>query len=680
MFRSVTAAALLACSAPAFVTHAQSSAAFTYQGRLTDNGQPATGFYEIQARLLDDQSQPIGATNTLLVECVDGNFVAELDFGPSPFDGTDRFLELSVRPQGSPDPFVLLTPDTKLTAAPVAAFALAGNEGPQGPAGQQGPEGPQGPAGATGPQGDPGPQGPEGPEGPQGEIGPVGPPGTTDWSGLSGIPAGFADNIDNNTTYVAGSGLALNGTAFSINSNGVVATMLASDPNSLFRVSGGNADISGGSLRIVGPDVADKLQVLAGTDSSPTGGGFLTLGPTSGLNLSLDSNEIMARNNSSAASLFFNADGGDIFLGNSSDDGSVSIGVSSPSDRLHINTAAGQSAFRVQQDGQTRLRINANGGISLGSNNTTVANSDVYIPQSLGIGTPTPAEKLHLIVADEFFDGVLIEDNNGATALHAPRALLLSNNYSIDAAFDYTVNTSDDFFVNAGRSVNVNAGLGLTLDAGGDLFIDSQVKTRIDGTSEIEFNSTNTIDMNASTTVDIDAGARIDLLAQQDVDIDGSFVTVEGSRFTGDNLSVGTASQPFLLTVNGTAGKPGGGLWSVFSDARLKSNIAPLAGSLDILDALRPVTFNYNNKDHFSYVEGTLPGFIAQDVLRVIPEWVDQGNDGYLYLNPVGYEAMIVDAIQELRAEKDAEIESLHRENIELRDRLDRIEQLLGIR
>jgi hypothetical protein len=105
-----------------------------------------------------------------------------------------------------------------------------------------------------------------------------------------------------------------------------------------------------------------------------------------------------------------------------------------------------------------------------------------------------------------------------------------------------------------------------------------------------------------------------------------------------------------------------------------------MGGSLDTLDALRPVTFNYKDKDHFSYIEGTVPGFIAQEVQQVIPEWVAQGNDGYLYLNPVGYEAMVVDAIQELRDEKDAQIEVLQRENDELRARLERIERALLIR
>ena len=68
-------------------------------------------------------------------------------------------------------------------------------------------------------------------------------------------------------------------------------------------------------------------------------------------------------------------------------------------------------------------------------------------------------------------------------------------------------------------------------------------------------------------------------------------------------------------------------------------------------------------------------GFIAQEVQQIMPQWVGQGDDGYLYLNPIGYEAMVVDAIQELRAEKDAQISSLQAENDELRARLESIER-----
>ncbi len=146
-----------------------------------------------------------------------------------------------------------------------------------------------------------------------------------------------------------------------------------------------------------------------------------------------------------------------------------------------------------------------------------------------------------------------------------------------------------------------------------------------------------------------------------------------------DKLVVGQESlaTSYELTVNGTAGKTGSIYWSVFSDARLKSNINTMTGSLDTIDALRPVTFNYSDKQHFSYIEGTLPGFIAQEVQQVIPQWVEQADDGYLYLNPVGYEAMIVDAIQELRAEKDHEIQQLQLQNAQLQARLDRLELMV---
>lgn len=48
------------------------------------------------------------------------------------------------------------------------------------------------------------------------------------WSGLSGIPAGFADGVDADTTYTAGAGLQLGSGAFSIPAKGVTEAMVAS--------------------------------------------------------------------------------------------------------------------------------------------------------------------------------------------------------------------------------------------------------------------------------------------------------------------------------------------------------------------------------------------------------------------------------------------------------------------
>jgi hypothetical protein len=44
-----------------------------------------------------------------------------------------------------------------------------------------------------------------------------------DWAEVDGKPPGFADNVDNDTTYAAGDGLSLNGTSFSVNWTSVEA-------------------------------------------------------------------------------------------------------------------------------------------------------------------------------------------------------------------------------------------------------------------------------------------------------------------------------------------------------------------------------------------------------------------------------------------------------------------------
>jgi hypothetical protein len=71
-----------------------------------------------------------------------------LDFGDNLYEGSERWLEISVRvPAGGGGGFTTLAPRQLLHGAPYALFALAGNEGPQGPAGPQGIQGPPGPAG-----------------------------------------------------------------------------------------------------------------------------------------------------------------------------------------------------------------------------------------------------------------------------------------------------------------------------------------------------------------------------------------------------------------------------------------------------------------------------------------------------------------------------------------------------
>lgn len=80
------------------------STAFTYQGHLMDAGASANGNYDLQFTLKN--ALTAGATvdtpqAVSPVTAVNGIFSVTLDFGSASFDGSDRWVELGVRPAGS---------------------------------------------------------------------------------------------------------------------------------------------------------------------------------------------------------------------------------------------------------------------------------------------------------------------------------------------------------------------------------------------------------------------------------------------------------------------------------------------------------------------------------------------------------------------------------------------------
>ncbi|MDY6877927.1 MAG: hypothetical protein SWK90_17230 [Chloroflexota bacterium] len=162
-------------------TRAQESlgTTFTYQGRLDDGGGPVTDTCDFQFGLWDDLSagSQIGSSQNITSTAVtDGLFTVQLDFGSSAFAGDARWLEIAVRCPAGSGGYTTLSPRQPLTPVPYAIFASS-----------------------------------------------------APWSGLTGVPAGFADGSDEDTTYTAGSGLALSGTEFSIDTGGITTTMLADD-------------------------------------------------------------------------------------------------------------------------------------------------------------------------------------------------------------------------------------------------------------------------------------------------------------------------------------------------------------------------------------------------------------------------------------------------------------------
>jgi hypothetical protein len=142
----------LLCLSPGPAAQAQTplGTAFTYQGQLNDAGSPADGVYDFEFRLFDSPAatNQVGPTATVGdLPVAAGLFTATLDFGGSVFAGDKRWLEIRVRPGASSGGYTVLSPVQELTASPNALFSSTASRAP--------------------------------------------------WSGLTGVPAGFADNTDN---------------------------------------------------------------------------------------------------------------------------------------------------------------------------------------------------------------------------------------------------------------------------------------------------------------------------------------------------------------------------------------------------------------------------------------------------------------------------------------------------
>ncbi|MGA9349147.1 MAG: hypothetical protein WBW48_10125 [Anaerolineae bacterium] len=198
------------------------STTFTYQGQLRQGGSPVNGTCDFQFSLWDAASggAQIGTTQTATsVTVSNGLFTVQLDFGSAAFTGDARWLEIAVRCPAGSGSYTTLTPRQPLTAAPYALYAKG-----------------------------------------------------APWSGLTGIPAGFADGVDNDTTYTAGTGLTLTGNQFSVNTTVIQA-----------RVSGTCA--SGNAIRVINADGTVTCEPVAGGAGDITAvyaGTGLTGGGTSG--------------------------------------------------------------------------------------------------------------------------------------------------------------------------------------------------------------------------------------------------------------------------------------------------------------------------------------------------------------------------------------------------------------
>lgn len=100
---------------------------FSFQGRLNDGTTPANGSYDLQFSLYtaivggSPVGSPVPKPNTTLVN---GVFSVMLDFGSAAFNDPNAvFIEIGIKPSGSPNAYTILGPRQQLTVVPYAVRA-----------------------------------------------------------------------------------------------------------------------------------------------------------------------------------------------------------------------------------------------------------------------------------------------------------------------------------------------------------------------------------------------------------------------------------------------------------------------------------------------------------------------------------------------------------------------------
>ena len=196
------------------------STAFTYQGRLSDAGGLVTGTCDFWFELYTSAGTLLGTEEKNDVSVEEGLFVVQLDFGSDVFLGERRWLEITVDCGDGP---VTFPERQELTPTPYALHAVFAS--------------------------------------------------TASWSGLAGVPAGFADNVDDDTqlseveveTYVTNGPLDL--AAGTMLDNDSIVTVVSGTCAEIqaaidgLPASGGQVVIEAGTYVCPGPIIIDRDNV-----------------------------------------------------------------------------------------------------------------------------------------------------------------------------------------------------------------------------------------------------------------------------------------------------------------------------------------------------------------------------------------------------------------------------------
>jgi hypothetical protein len=228
-------------------------------------------------------------------------------------------------------------------------------------------------------------------------------------------------------------------------------------------------------------------------------------------------------------------------------------------------------------------------GAASGASQWTTSGSDIYYNSgNVGIGTITPTYKLEV-------NGNVKASHFGLDATgYFQKQIIDGSTEDVVIAFD-----ANDFFFYERES---------------DFY-----QFNIGGASKLRINADGNVGIGTMTP-----GVPLDVNGSVAINTYGTYFHI--------NQAITSATTTFGVSIRASNDIMAGGAFVSTSDKRVKENIKELHHSLDLINKLRPVS--YNKIDKVKYGNKLNYGFIAQEVEELIPNAVNTGTGEIPVLKP----------------------------------------------
>ena len=287
--------------------------------------------------------------------------------------------------------------------------------------------------------------------------------------------------------------------------------------------------------------------------------------------------------------------------------GSVGINTTSPNQKLHVN-------------GATQLG-DINATASFGTVALKVVEGSISTGPTLGSGTVGAQAVLYSNGLFGMYTGV--SPATGDTWMQSQR------NDASTSAYNILLNP-------AGGNVGIGGGTPFgKLDVAGNIRLQSANQIYFGGTGSIPYWN---VGVENTTNNNFEIAGVTYYSGDRDILL---------TPVNNGNVGIKSTSPSYELDVTGTIRATGDVI--AYSDARVKDNVITIDNALDKVTKLRGVSYTRNDVED----KTTKVGVIAQEVLEVLPEVVQQDDEGkysVAYGNMVG---LLIESIKELKAEVD---------------------------